>query len=1181
MAMQESNLTLGNIAFKERRYEEAIQHYLMVKERSGPLSRFIDHNIFTAKTRLNWQARSNGHPVSKQKKESLNEVEHAAALVFDANFYLNQNPDVKQSSLDPEQHYFQFGENEGRWPNQYFDPRHYLKAHDDVREAGYSPFRHYIEHGHKESREIREITSHKFEESKKRGTFLLVTHDTDVGGAQHLLGLLANWLKKATRFNIQIISIKGGNLRHVFRDIAPLFVLNEHPESQRSKVVSDWISPDVRSVFVNSIASADILKHLPKGLPVVAFIHELPKILNLYPEQVELVRNKACRIIGGGPTVSSALVEEYGFEQGNVFSSFSFIESKPPDEAIENRRAVARHALGIPHSSFLILGCGVLHWRKSPDKFIEVAERVLSSGLDAHFIWLGGGPDKNMCDDLVRKRGLHERVRFTGYEPRVAEKLAGGDLFLLSSQEDPYPLVALYAAQAGMPIVCFQNAGGIESFVSEGSGVAVPYMDVEAMSDAVLAYAQDSSSREAAGRIGQQQVELRHTIDVAGPVMLNHLREAAGIAPEVSVVVPNYNYLNYLPERLYSIATQSFQDFEVILLDDASADQSEHLLEEFAQMRPGSRVLINKENSGSPFIQWMRGMEIARADLIWLAEADDRCSNDFLKTLLPLFDDRNMRLASCASQPITSSGEIIGDYRRLYLNRINDGRWNSDYIATDHEEANYGLGIANSIPNASAVLLRKFAPEPEFAKEVTSMRLCGDWYFYVRAMRGGLVGFSAKLMNDHRRHGGTVTAQLEGSPRYFEELSIVRNYLDRTYKIVPAARTRIMEFLRQDITRFNVKDQGLSDSVTFSEKALPSLLVVAPDLSPGGGQVFAISVANEWVRMGGRVVLINVANQPSHPAVVAKISSEVTYIDAGSSGSDLGALIQRFDIDAIHSGIWWADRWVDDNRWDLPEDMPWVISMHGCHETILDNPDIDPTFPERVVRMAQRAKWVYTAHKNLKVFDKYGKPDKLVHIPNGTAEQPIGRDLRRQDVGLRGNAIVMCLASRAIPSKGWFEALRLTERLNLEGHVVDLLLIGDGPAADKIRPQAPEYVRLIPQVSNLQDYLVLADIGLLPSYFVGESFPLVLLEMMAKSLPLVSSDIGEIPWIIGSGETAAGIIVPSSTNGIDEEALYCAARKLLHPMTRTSYAKNARDRYDRKFTIRSTLLRYKELYCAL
>jgi len=1131
---------------------------------------------------------------------------HRPHPLFDTQWYLQQNADVFAAGTNPWLHYIQSGWREGRWPNARFDSNWYLRTYLDELTQNCEPLSHYLSRGWREGLHPSPQSRLKADSAQSaaplylqvidelakadgrstfdlgkdgsRGTLVLVVHETEVGGAPHVLKLFALWLRDRTRFDVRIVALRGGNLRHAFADVAPLLVLADHPEDRRADILKNWMGGEVRGVFLNSIASASFLNYAPSALPTVAFIHELPQVLDMYPSEVDLVRTHAQRVIAGGPDVARALLTQYGFGDEKVTSAASFVEALRPDTNFAQRRATARVDLGLSEDRVVVMGCGLLHWRKSPDKFIETAALVLSRGIDAEFVWLGGGPDHEACEQMVAERGLEGRIRFTGYEPDVAGKLAGADIFLLSSQEDPFPLVALYAAQAGLPIVCFQKAGGIEGFVSSGGGVAVPFMDVPAMAEAVVDYASDPERRKNDGLIGRSQVERSNTIEVVGPLLLHHFRDVMQIAPEVSVVVPNYNYEAYLPERLITITEQTFQDFEVILLDDASPDNSVQILEDFALRRPGTRVVVNAENSGSPFVQWMRGMDLAQAELIWLAEADDRCKPEFLQTLLPIFDDRNVRIASCASQPITAEGEIIGDYRPLYLDRITPGRWDHDYVATDHEEANAGLGIANSIPNASAVMFRKFRPEPEFVQELTAMRLCGDWYFYVRAMRGGLVGFSAALLNDHRRHGNTVTHRLEGSLRYFSELATVRGYLGRTYRQNPQTQARIAEFLDQDIARFHVAEPEALPQVPAQAKAMPSLLMVAPDLSPGGGQVFAISVANEWARRGGRVVLLNVGNQPSHPAMLAKIAPEVILLEASQPGCDLGTLIERFDLDVIHSGIWWADRWVDNNRNALPDDMPWVITMHGCHETILAEPAIDPSFPERMARMIRRASWVYTATKNLQVFETCERPAALTRIANGMNEEPVRKVLSRKDLGLREEATVLCLASRAIAPKGWHEAVRLTARLNREGHPVDLMLIGEGPAADAIRAKAPDHVRLVGQVANLQDYFRIADIGLLPSYFIGESLPLVLLEMMARSLPLVATEIGEIPWMLGDGDDAAGLLVALKGGGVDEEALHAAVERLLDEAYRAEVGRASRRRFEREFTLQKMVDQYAVIY---
>jgi glycosyltransferase involved in cell wall biosynthesis len=259
-------------------------------------------------------------------------------------------------------------------------------------------------------------------------------------------------------------------------------------------------------------------------------------------------------------------------------------------------------------------------------------------------------------------------------------------------------------------------------------------------------------------------------------------------------------------------------------------------------------------------------------------------------------------------------------------------------------------------------------------------------------------------------------------------------------------------------------------------------------------------------------------------------------------------------------------------------EMPNVITMHGCHETILQDPGIDLSFPDRMERMIARASWVYIADKNLSVFDKLGQPQHLAKIPNGVAEAPASTPLDKATLGVRPDAVVLCLTSRAIRSKGWAEAMRLTERLNRDGHAVDLILLGEGPDFDALKAARPDNVHCLGQVPNPQAYFELADIGLLPSYFVGESLPLVLLEMMAKSLPLVASDIGEIPWIIGTGEDAAGLIVPRTDTGIDEDALHAATLKLLDPQLRHDMSVRARARYERDFTVQAMVDRYSRCY---
>ena len=81
--------------------------------------------------------------------------------------------------------------------------------------------------------------------------------------------------------------------------------------------------------------------------------------------------------------------------------------------------------------------------------------------------------------------------------------------------------------------------------------------------------------------------------------------------PLVSVIVPNYNYARYLDARIDSILRQTWTDFELILLDDASTDTSREILEKYRNHPRVSRIEFNTQNTGSPFQQWMKGILLA------------------------------------------------------------------------------------------------------------------------------------------------------------------------------------------------------------------------------------------------------------------------------------------------------------------------------------------------------------------------------------------------------------------------------------------------------------------------------------------------------------------------------------------------------------------------------------------
>ena len=107
--------------------------------------------------------------------------------------------------------------------------------------------------------------------------------------------------------------------------------------------------------------------------------------------------------------------------------------------------------------------------------------------------------------------------------------------------------------------------------------------------------------------------------------------------PKVSVISPVYNSAAYLPEMIESVLNQTFQDFELILVDDGSADESGRILDEYAA-RDRRIVAIHRENGGQSSAR-NAGLEVATGAYAYLPDSDDVLEPNLLETVVPRLDD--------------------------------------------------------------------------------------------------------------------------------------------------------------------------------------------------------------------------------------------------------------------------------------------------------------------------------------------------------------------------------------------------------------------------------------------------------------------------------------------------------------------------------------------------------------
>ena len=233
----------------------------------------------------------------------------------------------------------------------------------------------------------------------------------------------------------------------------------------------------------------------------------------------------------------------------------------------------------------------------------------------------------------------------------------------------------------------------------------------------------------------------------------------------ISVIIPNYNHEKYLVERIESVLCQTYQNIEIIILDDCSTDNSLAIINQYKNHNKVQSVLVNKINSGSPFKQWKFGVSLSRGEYIWIAESDDYSGNEFLKCLVN--HHKNFPTAGIVytnSYVVDENSQII-DNVRYESTAYSNERWDKSFFSKGFDEVKHFLVYRNTIPNVSSVLFKRKAiiENIDFIQKFQS---AGDYMIYARILLDFDVFYEVEKLNYFRSH--------EISTREFNKKNITR-----------------------------------------------------------------------------------------------------------------------------------------------------------------------------------------------------------------------------------------------------------------------------------------------------------------------------------------------------------------------------------------------------------------------
>lgn len=438
---------------------------------------------------------------------------------FSTRYYLDHYLDVKDADIEPFQHYLRYGWKEGRNPSHEFNTNYYLKHHSDVAKAGINPLVHYIQYGKGEGRKARvKYVDKNLNVAPNSPSIIFISHEASETGAPAVLLSLMSWLKNNTSINFSIIVGASGPWNKKFEVIAPTFFM-DRPHTGED--IAEFCGDHVQSVYINTIAAASYAKAFEfLHAEFITHVHEMENVFNIFENEIEILKDICQKYIAVSPGSVESLNKR--------FTDIELQYLKP----FINHYAQVEETAHPCEGKKIIFGCGAVEKRKGFDLFCEVASQLKQKGIgNFEMHWVGSDQGKELnAIHTINEFDVADVVKFIGPKANPRDYFKHGDIFLLPSREDPYPLVCMEAAEQMLPVICFDGqAGGMHTFVEKDAGKVVTYLDTDMMSSAVIELLNDEELRQTMGEAAKKKVTDRHYVEVIAPQILDFLPTAATV----------------------------------------------------------------------------------------------------------------------------------------------------------------------------------------------------------------------------------------------------------------------------------------------------------------------------------------------------------------------------------------------------------------------------------------------------------------------------------------------------------------------------------------------------------------------------------------------------------------------------------------------------------------------------
>ncbi len=240
----------------------------------------------------------------------------------------------------------------------------------------------------------------------------------------------------------------------------------------------------------------------------------------------------------------------------------------------------------------------------------------------------------------------------------------------------------------------------------------------------------------------------------------------------VSVVVASYNHAEYLEQRMDSLINQTYQDIEILVIDDCSTDGSVEVLRKY-ESHSKVRLIIREKNGGWVTVS-NQGVAISSGEFVIFANCDDSCEPQMIERLVKaMYEHPTAGISFCRSLMVDENNHVLGEDIDIQEASFRS-RCATNTLIHGFEMSRFLLrGCV--IPNLSAALFRADCFE-NCGKLSSDYRACSDWDIFFRIVRLYDVSYVAEPLNHFRQHGTTIRSAMKMRATFDEYFRVLFGY---------------------------------------------------------------------------------------------------------------------------------------------------------------------------------------------------------------------------------------------------------------------------------------------------------------------------------------------------------------------------------------------------------------------